>query len=205
MTREITKAAPEVIILAWTATGERADPRRTLENPRWRDVPAIKNRRVVVIRDELLNTPGPPLIDGARALLRHSSGAFAMKTRRAQTPPSRSTEPLVVVAALIESRGRILACQRRKNDAFGLKWEFPGGKVQPGEQPAQALARELKKKSSASRPQLARSSIALDIATKRCPREIELIFFAAHADGKRSRNLTFEQMRSGPPRGFGGA
>jgi len=67
---QITKAAPEVIILAWTATGERADPRRTLENPRWRDVPAIKNRRVVVIRDELLNTPGPPLIDGARALLR---------------------------------------------------------------------------------------------------------------------------------------
>ncbi len=66
---QIAKAAPEVIILAWTATGERADPRRTLENPRWRNVPAIKNRRVVVIRDELLNTPGPPLIVGARALL----------------------------------------------------------------------------------------------------------------------------------------
>jgi iron complex transport system substrate-binding protein len=67
---EVAKAAPEVIVLAWTATGERADPRRTLENPRWRDVPAVTNRRVVVIRDELLNTPGPPLIDGARALLR---------------------------------------------------------------------------------------------------------------------------------------
>jgi iron complex transport system substrate-binding protein len=67
---QVAKAAPEVIILAWTATGQRANPRRTLENPRWRAVPAIKNRRVVVIRDELLNTPGPPLILGARALLR---------------------------------------------------------------------------------------------------------------------------------------
>ena len=66
----LAKAAPEVIILAWTATGERADPRRTLEYPQWRNVPAIINRRVLVIRDELLNTPGPPLIAGALALLR---------------------------------------------------------------------------------------------------------------------------------------
>ncbi len=67
---QVAKAAPDIIILAWTATGERADPSRALGNPRWRDVPAIKNRRVIVIRDELLNTPGPPLVDGARALLR---------------------------------------------------------------------------------------------------------------------------------------
>jgi len=67
---QVAKAAPEVIILAWTATGDRADPRRTLDNPPWLAVPAIKTRRVVVIRDELLNTPGPPLLDGARALLR---------------------------------------------------------------------------------------------------------------------------------------
>ncbi len=67
---QVARAAPDVIILAWTATGNRADPRRALQNPRWRDVPAIKNRRVVVIRDELLNTPGPPLVDGARELLR---------------------------------------------------------------------------------------------------------------------------------------
>lgn len=67
---QVAKAAPDVIILAWTATGERADPRRAIGNPHWRNVPAIKNQRVVVIRDELLNTPAPPLVDGARALLR---------------------------------------------------------------------------------------------------------------------------------------
>jgi iron complex transport system substrate-binding protein len=67
---QVAKAAPKVIILAWTATSERADPRRTLANPRWRRVPAIRDRRVIVIRDDLLNTPGPPLVAGARALLR---------------------------------------------------------------------------------------------------------------------------------------
>ena len=67
---QIVRAAPDVIVLAWTATGTRANPERMLKNPLWRQVPAIKNRRVVVISDELLNTPGPPLIEGARALLR---------------------------------------------------------------------------------------------------------------------------------------
>jgi iron complex transport system substrate-binding protein len=41
-----------------------------LRNPAWRDVPAVRNRRVVVVRDELLNTPGPPLLRGARELAR---------------------------------------------------------------------------------------------------------------------------------------
>jgi 8-oxo-dGTP diphosphatase len=48
-----------------------------------------------------------------------------------------------VVAAVIERGGRILVGQRRKSDSHGLKWEFPGGKVERGEAPAAALAREL--------------------------------------------------------------
>jgi 8-oxo-dGTP diphosphatase len=48
-----------------------------------------------------------------------------------------------VVAAVIEQGGRILVGQRRKSDSHGLKWEFPGGKVERGEAPAAALAREL--------------------------------------------------------------
>jgi len=51
--------------------------------------------------------------------------------------------PLVVVAAIIERDGRILICRRASSDSHPLKWEFPGGKVRPGEDPASALRREL--------------------------------------------------------------
>ena len=67
---EVARAKPDVIVLAWAATGDRAKPASALRNPAWQAVPAVKNRRVFVIRDELLNTPGPPLIEGARELLR---------------------------------------------------------------------------------------------------------------------------------------
>ena|ERR1051326_3658125 len=49
----------------------------------------------------------------------------------------------IVVAAIIERGGRILICQRRGDHAHPLKWEFPGGKVEAGELPADALRREL--------------------------------------------------------------
>ena len=48
-----------------------------------------------------------------------------------------------VVAAIIERQGRILIGQRRPDQSHPLKWEFPGGKVEPGETPGQALTREL--------------------------------------------------------------
>jgi 8-oxo-dGTP diphosphatase len=50
---------------------------------------------------------------------------------------------LAVVAAILEVDGRILIGQRRPEQSHPGKWEFPGGKVEPGETPAQALAREL--------------------------------------------------------------
>jgi len=52
--------------------------------------------------------------------------------------------PITVVAGIIPSDGKVLICQRRRNDVRPLKWEFPGGKVAPGESPRQALRRELK-------------------------------------------------------------
>jgi 8-oxo-dGTP diphosphatase len=48
-----------------------------------------------------------------------------------------------VVAALIVNDGRILACQRTRHQVMPLKWEFPGGKIEEGEQPRDALRREL--------------------------------------------------------------
>jgi 8-oxo-dGTP diphosphatase len=49
-----------------------------------------------------------------------------------------------VVAAVIERSGKILICQRKLGRRHALKWEFPGGKVEPGEDSASALARELR-------------------------------------------------------------
>jgi 8-oxo-dGTP diphosphatase len=48
-----------------------------------------------------------------------------------------------VVAGLIVRDGKLLICQRTKHQAMPLKWEFPGGKIETGEQPTDALRREL--------------------------------------------------------------
>jgi 8-oxo-dGTP diphosphatase len=51
---------------------------------------------------------------------------------------------LVVAAALIDADGRVLLAQRPKGKALEGLWEFPGGKVDTGEGPEDALIRELK-------------------------------------------------------------
>ncbi len=48
-----------------------------------------------------------------------------------------------VVAAFIVRQGKVLICQRTKYQPLPLKWEFPGGKIERGEQPREALRREL--------------------------------------------------------------
>ena len=48
-----------------------------------------------------------------------------------------------VVAALIVHDTKILVCQRTRHQTMPLKWEFPGGKIEDGEQPRAALVREL--------------------------------------------------------------
>lgn len=51
---------------------------------------------------------------------------------------------LVVAAALIDTDGRVLIAQRPEGKALAGLWEFPGGKIEPGERPEQALIRELR-------------------------------------------------------------
>lgn len=61
-------------------------------------------------------------------------------TATSETP----IKPLFVVAvALVDADGRVLVQQRPADKAMGGLWEFPGGKVEPGESPEAALIREL--------------------------------------------------------------
>ncbi len=59
---------------------------------------------------------------------------------------AHSVRPLLLVAAaaLLDSSGRVLITQRPQHKQLGGLWEFPGGKVEPGEAPEHALVRELK-------------------------------------------------------------
>jgi len=67
---QVAAANPDVIVLAWTATGDKAKSSTAYEVEAWKDVPAIRRRHVHVISDEMLNTPGPPLLGGAKELFR---------------------------------------------------------------------------------------------------------------------------------------
>ena len=49
-----------------------------------------------------------------------------------------------VAVGIIIKDGDVLACQRKRNGAYPLKWEFPGGKLENGESPESALTRELR-------------------------------------------------------------
>ncbi|MCT9853170.1 (deoxy)nucleoside triphosphate pyrophosphohydrolase [Priestia megaterium] len=49
-----------------------------------------------------------------------------------------------VTAAIIKDKNRILIAKRHSKDPLGGKWEFPGGKVEPGETPEECLVREIR-------------------------------------------------------------
>ena len=51
---------------------------------------------------------------------------------------------ITVCAGILTEGGRVLICQRKRTGAFPLRWEFPGGKVEPGEDAQTCLRRELR-------------------------------------------------------------
>ena len=100
----------------------------------------------------------------------------------------------VVVAAVIErSDRRLLIGQRRRNDSSPLKWEFPGGKVEAGETPETALARELREELSAT---LKRSVPIGRVVHKYAttPEELEILFFAVEISEAQLIPRTFEKI-----------
>jgi len=100
---------------------------------------------------------------------------------------------LHVVAAIIERAGRILICRRRAGQAHALKWEFPGGKVEPGETPAQALSRELAEELDIVAD--AGEEIARYPYTYPGKDPILLIFLYVREFSGEPRNLVFHEMR----------
>lgn len=100
---------------------------------------------------------------------------------------------IVVVAAVIEADSRILICQRRRDDKFPLLWEFPGGKVEPGETPEQALARELEEELGVQ-AEIGRELYRTRHRYRELSDGIELIFFSATLGAQPPRNLAFEQI-----------
>jgi 8-oxo-dGTP diphosphatase len=103
---------------------------------------------------------------------------------------------LEVVAAIFERDGRILICRRTARQSHPLQWEFPGGKVEPGETPHQALARELEE-------ELAVTGVAGQEITRYQfaypdKNPILLIFFRVTAFTGEPQNVIFEEMRWEP-------
>ena len=66
--QSVASLAPDVLIAAWCGAGDRVPLAKIIEQRGWRDLAAVRARRVFCIRDELLNTPGPALIEGLHAL-----------------------------------------------------------------------------------------------------------------------------------------
>lgn len=67
---QVAESRPDIIVLAWAAVGAKSKPQRSYEITAWKDIPAIRKKHVYVVRDEWLNTPGPPLVAGAKELFR---------------------------------------------------------------------------------------------------------------------------------------
>jgi iron complex transport system substrate-binding protein len=78
---QVAESQPDVIVLAWAATGNKAKPQKCYQVAAWKELPAIRNNGVYVVRDELLNTPGPPLVRGAKQLFRIFQEASAQEIK----------------------------------------------------------------------------------------------------------------------------
>jgi 8-oxo-dGTP diphosphatase len=100
-------------------------------------------------------------------------------------------KPILVTAGILVRGDRILICQRHRSDAYGLQWEFPGGKVRDGEDLKDSLRRELSEE----------LSIKADVGDEifrlrhRYPdRYVEVVFFSVLSYRGEISNQVFEAV-----------
>jgi 8-oxo-dGTP diphosphatase len=102
-----------------------------------------------------------------------------------------------VVAALIVRDAKILVCQRTRHQTMPLKWEFPGGKIEEGEQPRNALHRELEEELGID------ATIGDEVARIRhdykSGNSVELRFFAVREYRGEIENRIFKDLQWATP------
>jgi mutator protein MutT len=105
-----------------------------------------------------------------------------------------------VAVGILLRDGRVLACQRKKTVRYPLKWEFPGGKIEPGETAPQALIRELKEEldidALPDSPLLTHDWIYPEsIPHQKVDRSFRITYFLVRQYTGQPVNRTFEEIR----------
>jgi 8-oxo-dGTP diphosphatase len=104
-------------------------------------------------------------------------------------------KPILVTAGIIRSDDRVLICQRHHSDAYGLQWEFPGGKVEEGEEMKTSLRRELAEELAIQ------AEIGSEVFRLRHlypDRFVEVVFFEIASYKGEVRNQVFEAVEWAP-------
>jgi 8-oxo-dGTP diphosphatase len=104
-------------------------------------------------------------------------------------------QPIMVTAGILVDGSQILVCQRHHSDAYGMQWEFPGGKANQGEGMKESLRRELKEELDID------AEIGEEVfrLRHRYPdRYVEVVFFSVPSYQGKITNRVFEAVQWSP-------
>ncbi|MGA2072943.1 MAG: (deoxy)nucleoside triphosphate pyrophosphohydrolase [Terriglobia bacterium] len=98
---------------------------------------------------------------------------------------------ILVTAGIVIEGDRVLICQRHHSDAYGMQWEFPGGKVEEGEELKASLRRELNEELAI---QAEIDEEVFRLRHRYPDRDVEVVFFAVRRFRGAIRNQVFEAI-----------